>query len=685
MEERFRELLKPGRIGHLELRNRIIMAPMGTYLAGRDGLVTDRLKSYCEERARGGVGLIIIGVAAVDHPQGKVMTRQVAISDDKYIPGLASLAEAVHKHGVKLSTQLQHGGRIAAPFLSGGHEPVSASSVPMVPAELGVTRELSISEISQLVQSFARAAERAKKAGLDGVEIHGGHGYLVNQFLSRSTNKRQDAYGGDLRNRARFLLEIIQAVKENTGAEYPVWVRLDGKEFAIENGITQQEAKEVAIMAEDAGADAIHVSGYGGSQGVHFTTAPLVNTPGYLVPHAREIKKIVKIPVIAVGRISPEMGENILRRGDADFIAMGRPLLADPELPHKLSAGAAGNIRKCIYCYTCVHQIFVRSNICCAVNPAVGKESDPVPGRPEKVKKVMVVGGGPAGMEAAAAAALRGHQVTLYEKEENLGGSLVFASLVREENEQLIDYLARRIKELNITVKLGEKVTPEIVEKLHPDVVLLAAGGVRTLPSVPGINGKNVINGDDLRQILTGHLNGSLKLTLGQKALLYPARAILRSFLKPQLIRRLTRWWMPLGNRVVILGAGMVGCELAVFLVERGRKVTVVESTDQIAAEMSLPLKWLTLEKLDQKKVSILTEAKIEEITRHSVRFSTKDGIKQDLNADTVIIAQGVEPDQKILAAFQGKAPEVYLVGDCNKLSYIKDSIAEGYKIGSMI
>jgi 2,4-dienoyl-CoA reductase-like NADH-dependent reductase (Old Yellow Enzyme family)/thioredoxin reductase len=687
MRQQFVELLRTGRIGHLELKNRMVMAPMGTYLAGRDGLVTDRLKEYYEERARGGVGLLIVEVAAVDHPRGRGMTRQIGISDDKFIPGLSDLARVVHRQGAKVGIQLHHGGRIAAPFLSGGHEAVSASVVPLVPKELGATRELTLPEIDQLVQCFAGGAERAQKAGLDGVEIHAGHGYLINQFLSRSTNHRHDNYGGDLANRARFFLEIIAAVRKAVGPDYPVWCRIDGQEYAIEDGITRQEALEVARLAEQAGVDAIHVSGYGGSMGVHFTEAPLVNVPGYLLPLAREIKKRVKVPVIAVGRLNPELGEKVLRQGHADFIALGRPLVADPELPHKIAGGKAADIRKCIYCYTCVHQIFVRSNICCAVNPDAGKESEPPPAPPSRIKRVMVVGGGPAGLEVARTAAARGHRVTLYEKGQHLGGSLYFAAIIRRENWDLISYLAGQIEKLNVRVKLGVKATPELVVQLKPDVLVLASGATRRNPDIPGINGRQVINGDEMRQMLEGHLEENIfqKLTWGRRAVLYPGRALLGPLFKPDLIRRLARLWMPLGRKIVILGGGMIGCELAAFLAESGRKVTILEASDQIAPEMALPHKWLILDKLEKHKAEIICEVRCEGITRKNVSFLAKDGTRRAVEADNVIVATGTEPDKEIAAAFQGKAPEVYIAGDCGKLCYIKDSMADGARIGSMI
>jgi 2,4-dienoyl-CoA reductase-like NADH-dependent reductase (Old Yellow Enzyme family)/thioredoxin reductase len=685
--QRYPELMKPGRIGHLLLKNRIVLAPMGTYLAGRDGMMTDRMKSYYVERARGGAGLIIVGVASVDYPRGRCMTRQLGLSDDKFIPGLADLAEAVHKHEAKIAIQLQHGGRIAAPFLSGGHEAVSASVIPLVPAELGVTRELTIPEIQQLVTSFALAAERAKNAGIDGVEIHAGHGYLIDQFLSRSTNHRQDAYGGGLENRARFLLEIIRAVRGTVGPQYPVWCRIDGKEFATENGITEQESLEIARLIKNAGVDAVHVSGYGGSYGVHFTDAPLVNIPGLLVPLARSIKEAVNIPVIAVGRIDIDLAESILRQGAADFVAMGRPLLADPELPRKIAGGDIDDIRKCIYCYTCVHQIFVRSGVCCAVNPSVGKEHEPAPQPPSKVKNVIVSGGGPAGMEAARRAALRGHHVTLYESENALGGSLLIASIVRPEKQDLIDYLTDQLKKLDVTVKLGERVTPDLVKKIKPDVLVLASGARRNNPLIPGIDGKNVFNGDDLRLLLRGKLGNeiSTRLSFWQKAVLNTGRFFFSPLFRPRYIRSLSRFWMPLGKRVVVLGGGMVGCELADFLAERNRKVTIVEDSDQLAPEMALPAKWIILDMLEKKGVDLITGAKCEEISSGGVSLLNSKGERLNINADTIIVASGTGPDPEIMKEFQDTAPEIYLAGDCHKLGYIKDAVADGARIGDAL
>lgn len=685
---KFTSLLQRGRIGRLEIRNRMVMAPMGTYLAARDGTVTDRLKRYYEERARGGAGLIIIEIAAVDHPRGRGMTRQLGISEDKFIAGLSGLAEAIHKHGAKAGIQLHHGGRIAAPFLSGGYEAVAPSAIPLIPQELGMARELSVTEISGLIECFAVAATRAKQAGIDGVEIHAGHGYLIDQFLSRSSNFRQDKYGGNSENRARFLLETVNAVRQAVGPEYPVWCRIDGREYGTENGITPEESRETARKLEAAGIDALNVSGYGGSMGFHFTEAPLVYQPCFLMPEIQNIKEAVKVPLIAAGRIEPEEAEKILKKGSADFIAMGRPLLADPELPDKISHGKQSDIRKCIYCYTCVHQIFVRNNVCCTVNPAVGKESEPPPVPPQSRKKVLVAGSGPAGMAAAISAAKRGHEVTLVEKESRLGGSLTLAAIVRRENEDLLRYLFDHIKQMDIHVQLGTDFNIDLINKMHPDAVVIATGSVLHTPAISGIDSPRVVDGSIFRQILGGRLTREIshRFSLRQRMILVPALTLLKAIFTPAAVRRLTRLWMPLGRNIAILGGGMIGCELAIFLAERGRKVTIIEMSDQIATEMPLPMKWRTEADLARLGVTIFTEVELQEIRSNSLAIVTKEGSQKILSSDNIIVASGAEADGSLAGKMQvQQAGEIYYTGDCCKLGFIKDAIAEGSRIGSTI
>ncbi|MBA7473661.1 NADH oxidase [subsurface metagenome] len=694
---RFGKLLEPGRIGKMELKNRIVQSAMGTSLEREDGFVDDRIKDFYEERAKGGVGLIVMGIGAIDHPDGKVLPGQLGLSDDKFIPGLKEMAEAVHRHGAKLAIQLQRGGKIATEDMCHGRQPVSSSagSIPMgdamqdmgaveiprlaarfanMPAKLESV-ELTVEQIHQIVEKFGEAARRVKEAGIDGVEIHAAHGYLLSEFLSRSCNKRTDEYGGDLKNRARIVLEVVKAVRDRVGADYPVWIRMDGREFGLEDGITTEEGTELARMFEEAGVDAINVSGYGGIRG-GFYDAPIVYPPGNLVSLAKGIKKVVNIPVIAVGRISAELGEEVLRQGKADFIAMARAILADPEFPHKVASGKMEDIRPCILCYHCVSQAFWGEPVFCAVNAAAGKEAEFRIEPAKQPKKVLVVGGGPGGMEAARVAALRGHDVTLCDKGRRLGGSLVFASVANADNEDFLNYLIAQMGKLPITVKLGVEVTPALIEDIKPDVVILALGGNLTTPQIPGAALPSVISGKDLRQMVSGT---SEKLSWWQKRALSLASALMPGLLSVPSLRRLTGYWMPLGKRVAIIGGDMVACELAKFLVERGREVTILESSTDMAIEMAIGRRWNFLPRLREAGVAILKNVDFEEITPHGVNITDGEGKKQAIAADTVVLAGGMEPNQALSQQIEGKVPQIHLVGDCSELRLIHGAIEDGY------
>jgi len=388
----FTKLFEPTRIGPMQLKNRIVMPPMGTGSAEEEGYVGQRMIDYYEARAKGGAGLIIVEVTAPDlQCKGP---RQLTLGDDRYVPGWQDLIAAIHRHGAKIAVQLQHSGW---EIRDGQRVQVAPSAITSPTRVVGVSgalpHELTTGEIGEIVQWFAAATKRAKEAGFDGVEIHGAHQYLVASFLSSETNVRQDEYGGSVENKARFMIEIIEAARQAVGPDYPVWPRLNGQEYGLENGVTIEETIQVVPMLAKAGASAVHISGY--AAGSEVTKAPITDTPGFLVPLAEEVKKVTSIPVIAVGRLDPELGERILEEGKTDLIAIGRRLIADPELPNKAAEGRLDDIIPCTGCMECIERPQMSGRgIACAVNAATGREREYRIQPAVKAKRVVVVGGG---------------------------------------------------------------------------------------------------------------------------------------------------------------------------------------------------------------------------------------------------------------------------------------------------
>ena len=635
--KQFTKLFEPGRIGSLELKNRLVMPPMGTNYALKDGSVTQRQIDYYEERAKGGVGLVIVEISCVDSPVGKAAVRQICIDDDRFIPDLSKLAESIKRHGAKAAIQIHHAGRQTSSKLT-GHQPVAPSPVPIPGGEQ--PRELTLSEIASLVTRFAEAAERAKKAGFDGVEIHGAHGYLVSQFLSPLSNHRRDAYGGGVENRARFLLEVIEAIRERVGSDYPVWCRLSAMEIGVEGGITLEETQVVAQMAEKAGVNAIHVSAH---QVTPARRPPMAQPLCLFVPLAEGIKKVVSVPVITVGRIPPELGEGVLRDGKADFISIGKALLADPHLPHKVAVGEVGDITPCICCLTCLDSIgWRREGVCCVVNPTLGREREYELKPAESPKKVVVVGGGPGGMEAARVAALRGHKVVLFDVSDELGGQLILASKppFKDTIETFRQYLVRQVTKSGVELRLRERFTLDLLDELKPDVVILATGVKPFIPQIPGIQGQKVLQAS---QVLVGAKTG---------------------------------------ERVAVIGGELVGCETALYLMEQGKKVTIMRRGPEFATKVHQFIREPLLGRLQFKGVSMLTGVKYEEITEAGVVIRTGAGERKIVEADTIVLAAGAVPNTELLAALKGKVAQVVSVGDCVEPRGIREAVEEGYRAG---
>lgn len=635
-------LLEPFKIGQLELKNRIVMAPVLAQYGSKDGYVTERTKMFYRARAQGGTALIIVEASYV-HPQGQAHKHQLGISDDKFIPGMSELAQTIHQYGAKVAIQLHHGGRRANSELS-GMRPIACSE--LVTPKGDVTEELTADGITENVAYFVQAAVRAKKAKADGVEIHAAHGYLIDNFISRSSNKRQDLYGGSLHNRARFLVEIIKEVRKAVGEDYPVWCRINGREFGEEKGTTLEEAKEIARMAQEAGADAIHVSAFGPESPLNSPTPKF--TAAILADLAEEIKGVVTIPVIIVGMVTTEAGKMILTEGKADAIAVARGFLADPEIPNKVAAGRLEDIVPCILCQRCRDDTFDPTvfGIRCSVNAALGKEAEYSIITAEKKKKVLVVGGGPAGMEAARVAALRGHTVILWEQEPRLGGQLNQAAIppYKDRIGALTKYLQIQLNKLGVDIKLGKMATADMIEEVGPDVVVLATGVKPFIPEMLGIDEARVVLARDV-------LEGGIKI----------------------------------GNKVAIIGGELVGCETAEFLAEKGRKVTVMRRGPEMALRMSPTLRPFLLNRLTEKGVALLTEVKYDEVTTRALVVMTKEGERKNIAADTIVLAAGSIPNKELYEEVKGKLPEVYLVGDCVRPGTIREAIADGYHVGLKI
>lgn len=695
----FQHLLSPSRIGQLELRNRIIMAPMGSNFAESDGTCGERIQAYYEARAAGGAGLLIMGVCSVAFPAGTAEPYQVGVSEDRFIPGLQQLAARVHRHGAKIAMQLQHAGKTATRDLAEGRELWVPSLPPpfktnmmnaLTPEELNAfisgsrtrgkpaVRVMDKDDIRQMVEWFASAAERAKKAGFDGVEIHAAHTYIIAGFLSSHYNQRDDEYGGSLENRARLLLEILQATRERTGSDFGVWLRLDAHELQTENGITLDECKRFAQLAEQAGADAVSVSAYASIKtGVAFTEAPLVQKPAGFLEWAAAVKQAVSVPVIAVGRLEPDVADQAIAKGQCDFVAMARKMLADPELPNKLARNDAASIRPCIYCYVCVSQIFVNERVKCAVNPFTGHESQRVITPTDNPLHLLVVGSGPAGLEAARLASLRGHKVTLLERGKRLGGTLFFAALAYPENGALLDNLIHQVKQLPIDIRLNTEATNELVKQINPDRILVANGAKRAAPDIPGANAKHVWSGDELRRLMTGDGAEEIaksKLSLAQRTLM-KAGSLTGANNSTDALQQLSKLWMPLGKRVVIVGGGLVGLELAEFLVERGRDVSVLEPSESLGRELSIVRRWRVLDNLEQHNVALHKQVNVTSISSDCVHFQDAEGQGHQLAMDSVVLALGAGPDQSLSMRLAETGIPVDSMGDCNELGYIEGAI----------
>ena len=696
-------LTSPASIGNLKLRNRMIMAAMGSNFASEDGHTTEQLTAYYEKRAQGGIGLIILETSAITWPAGASMPNMIGFSKDEFIPSLKSLTQRIHQHGSKIAAQLNHSGKIAQEDVIAGR-PIPVPSIPKSePSDMfGLLtqdeimnfikaggpdgkgpryHELSADEIQQEVQHFVDAAKRAKAANFDAIEIHAGHGYLISSFLSPAVNKRTDEYGGTPEKRAKLLVDIISQIKIQL-KDFPVLVRLDANEYRIENGITPDDFLIAASMAQDAGADAIDVSAYGNpSKGIAFTEAPLVHEPGGFLNFVKMAKKELTIPIIAVGRIELDVAEKGLRNNEFDFLAMGRKILADPDLPIKIISGQEQLIRPCIYCYVCVSQIFINKPMMCAVNSQLGNEhrNENIIHSTADQKRILVIGAGPSGMESARLLAMQGHDVEIWEKDKDIGGTVRVAALAYEPNGRLINYLKNSLDELNVRIKLRTLATSQSVQDFNPDHVIVAVGANRNAPSIKGKNNRNVFDGEELRGLLFGSDAQAIKkLSLIQQLILKVGRAtqLLRNI---SALRFLSKIWMPIAKNIVVIGGDLVGLELAEFLVERGRTVKVLEPSGSLGPNLSIVRRSRVVHMLKEHKVDLLTNVTIKEIDGQEVIFDHEEAQKS-LQADQVIIALGADTNSELSDELTNLNMPLTSIGDCTSVGYIHGAIADARK-----
>jgi len=646
---RFQRLFEPAQIGTLHLRNRLVLPAIFDGLGSEIGSVTQRQIDYYAERAKGGTGLVMVAYVCIDYPEGGVGPTQLRLDDDSRISGHNALVEAVQDFGARVGIQLVHPGREKPPDPKGVlPTAVAPSAIPSDLFPMITPRELVTEEVEAIVGKFAAAAKRAKDAGYDLVEIHGAHGYLVAEFMSARANNRTDKYGGDTKGRMTFPLEVIGGVRAAVGSDYPLVFRMCADEF-VDGGLNLEETKVMAKMLEEAGIDALDVSG-GCYASIDVVFDTMEKEEGWRSYLAGEIKKVVNIPVFTVGAIrSPEVAERILERGDADFVGLGRTLIADPHWVNKVKAGQLDDVVKCVSCNIgCLGRMFRGLPISCSLNPVTSREGRWARLEPAaKSKKVIVVGGGPAGMETARIATLRGHQVTLYEKGKKLGGQLTMASVPpgKEKYNWYTDYLAAQMKKLKIRVELEQEATVNSIQREKPDVVVVATGAEPIILDIPGVANAKVVTAWDVL---------SKKVTMS-------------------------------GEQAVVVGGGTVGCETAEFLLASDNRVTIVEMLDAIANDMEMVHMIRFFKRLPALNIQVRTGCTLNEVIDKGVVVTNKEGKQETVEADRVVLALGAKPIRYLADALEGKVPELYVIGDSTRPAKVIEAVYDGSRIARFI
>lgn len=687
---KYPKLIEPGYIGKVRTRNRIVrMGAFPGFAPYEGGFIQQYYYDFYTSLAKGGVGLVTVSVSPIGSPPG----RGYQLDDDKFIPRIKEMVDEIHEYGCPTFIQLFHIGPWLPNPLTQAASSFPEEEMPITVQSFPNAKALNVEEIKGIVKMFGDFAVRAQKAGFDGAEINAGCTHLLDTFLSRVWNKRTDEYGfTSMENRARIVVEIIKEIKERAGKDFALDVLFNVAEPGVEKGITIEESKELAKIFEAAGADAIQARiefyvtrkatkkhdsthfpdvafypeapSYAAASGVNFKQHGVAGW----APLAAEIKKVVKIPVIAVGRLGPEDSEKLLKRGAVDFVNMNRRLLADHELPNKIAEGKDEDVAPCTACLTCFCVNELGNTLKCRINASLGKEREYEIKPADRKKIVVVIGSGPAGMEAARVAALRGHKVTLFEKEPMVGGAMNLAAVVkgteRENLLNIVDYLKNQNIKAGVDIRLGKEATKEMVAELKPDVIIVATGGKHNIPPIPGIDKKNVLTSEMLHHQLKSYL----KVT------------------GTRLMTKLVTKYVPVGKSVVVMGGGMQGCQTAEFLTKRGRKVTVVEAEPEIGDGL-LPvlMKPQLLDWLDKQNVPMMAGVKYGEVTDKGLNITTKDGKQDTIPADTVLTSLPLLPDTSLYESLKGVASEIFVIGDAKQPGLIVDAVQDGARVAREI
>ena len=657
MANTFSHLLAPGRIGTLELRNRIFMCPMGDELCNHDGTISANQAAYFEARARGGAALLLVGSVSIAYPRASFSDRQTAASNDSFLPGLIDLTTRVHKHGGRIAAQLVHNGQMSLLDTARGFPQIVPSvpkaphpdrySMMVTPAEMAAmswpftqpTSKLeyqvaSEADIATVIEQFVDAADRCLRAGFDGIELHAGHGYLIDEFLTPSMNTRTDGWGGSLDGRARLLLETIRALRKRLGDETPLWIRINAVEHHKPNGERFEEQLKVIQMAVNEGIDAVHVTAYantdvatGATDGYapHTYTA---NQPGSLSMYAKAVRETVSVPVISFGRYEPDEADQVIADGKADFIAMGRKLLADPDIPNKLREGRVDDIRPCIYQYRCIGNIFVNESLHCVGNAQTGREHDLAMSPTSHPRRVLVIGGGPGGLEAARARRQRPHR-------HGVGGERAtrrHVALCRPRRSparslQGLDHPPGRAGRCHLV--LGKRATVDDVRAFGADEVVVATGATWGKPSVAGADLAHVRSVPEIASWLDGT--------------------------DDQLV----------GAQVVLIGGGKPSMSIADLCIKRGRHVTIVEETNVFCGELGLPGRWRLVPDIEAAGARLVDSAVVESISADAVHVRIGSAV-ESIPADTVIVTNVATPDNALFTELQSAGIAARVVGDCN-------------------